>query len=203
MFAHGHYNVPAFVNYASTQNAGTDTTVVVAKPTNTAAGDLMVSVCGVANGTSTWTGDAGWTEVIDQNSPPDLRVAYLRAGASEGSSYTFTSSDSTHTKSGAIFTYRNAGYDTIGAIATGSPTCVAPSITVAQDGSILLALFTSIGAGGTFTAPTGMTLLASDTDGTSPSWAVYYQEVLAGATGTRTSTVSSLTAGVLISLSPA
>jgi hypothetical protein len=53
---------------------------------------------------------------------------------------------------------------------------VAPSITVAQDGSILLALFTSIGAGGTFTAPTGMTLLASDTDGTSPSWAVYYQE---------------------------
>jgi hypothetical protein len=185
------------VNYA--QAAAATTPLTINKPTNTAQGDIMVAVM-CADTNVTWTGDTDWTEVADLGDTSSLRIAYKVAGASEGASYAFTYAASVKKLSGCIITYRYAAYDTIGAFASPATDVIAPQITAA--GGLLLAAYAVSSASRTWSTPSGMASVCSDTDATAPGYAVFSQEINAGATGTRTSTCStnSGNAGILLSL---
>lgn len=197
---------PEFVASASTQTNTQVTTLTINKPTGTVEGDLMVAVM-ARDGASgqTWTGDTSWTEVADQTSAtPSLRIAYKVAGASEGSSYTFTVSSS-GTLSGAILTYRYAAYDTIaGAFTTGANPLVLTSISPTQSQSTLLACGARRAASITLGTPTSMTARVTDSDSTSPSYIVCDQNVAKGPSGTRSMSTGSTAdvAGIMLSIKP-
>jgi hypothetical protein len=164
--------------------------LILTKPSGVAAGDLLIAfMCG--DSSAAWTGDTGWTELIDGRASvglPGVRVAYKIATGSEGSSYTFTCSQTTG--SGVILAYRNAAVDVTGSAAGASfGDVVATSITLSADG-LLLGFFAHSSGSRSFTAPSGMSLIAEDTDSAQPSFALFGQEVTAGATGSRTSTPS-------------
>jgi hypothetical protein len=105
---------PTYIASAKTATNSTNT-LVISKPSGTIEGDLMVAFMTVRS-ERTWTGDTGWTEVVNRTSSPATRVAYKIAGASEGSSYTFTISDSSANVNGTILTFRNAAYETASSI---------------------------------------------------------------------------------------
>ena len=196
-----------FVASAQAQNAVTST-VVISKPTGVQQGDLLIAFCAAGNDRN-WTGDTGWTEVVDQTVKPSLRVAYLVAGASEPSSYTFTLNGNS-SASGVIAAFRYAAYDTIGSIATNSSTSVqtAPAITLSSANSAILAFFAHDSTSRTWSNPTsGLVSTATDSDGNAPSFALYRQlNLSSGSTGTRSATCSN-TAGslacVLVGIKPA
>jgi hypothetical protein len=182
-----------FIASAQFQTTSRTTTLAIGKPAGTQQGDLMVAFMAV-NGNCTWTGDSGWTEVIDQGATPSLRVAYLVAGASEPSSYTFTFSKDESKSSGVIATFRNAAYDVVGTISTTSPSNVqtAPSITLSTGNSAILAFFASMSAGRTWSnATSGLISTATDSDVEPPSLALYRElDLPSGSTGTRSATAS-------------
>jgi len=170
-----------FVAFAATQNPSTGATLVISKPTGTVDGDLMIAfMCADAKGTS-WSGDTGWTEIVDQQSDPDIRIAY-KVASSEGSSYTFTYNSAGGVLSGVIATYRNAAYDAIGSITT-TTTVTGP--TAAENSSVLLGFGADVIASRTISI-TGSSQVAIDNDGTAPSWYLGSEEIDAGAVGTRT-----------------
>lgn len=198
--------VPTFVASASTQNTSTGSSLVINKPTGTAQNDLMIAImCSGDSASSTWTGDTGWTEIVDENNRPNIRIAYKVAGASEGSSYTFTASAGTNIASGSILTYRNAAYDTVGTFAEAVDPIVASGITVASDFCILIGAFAIGAASITCSTPTGMTARVTNNDATTPSYLIADQYVVSGVTNSRSSTAgsSARTAGILMSIKPA
>lgn len=192
---------PEFVASA-TGSTASGTTLTINKPSSpnaTLEGDLMIAFMGAGAG-ATWTGDTGWTEIADQGSNPSIRVAYKVAGASEGSSYTFTSSASS-VLAGGIITYRYAAYDAIGSITTATNPLILPEVTPSLSQSLLLA-FGARGANTTVGTPAGMTSRISRT--TSPSYNVADQPIPKGASGTRSVTVGSATnvSGVMLAIKP-
>lgn len=195
-----------FVASAQTQNAATSTTLVIAKPAGTIQGDLMVAFMGNDDSAGRdWTNPAGWTQAV-LGGPNSAQTVYKIAGASEGADYTFTH-NATRRLSGVIVTYRFAKYDVVGTIASGSTPLAAPEITVTAAESVLLAFFMNDGGMTNASTPTGMSVLATDYDGTDPNYAVFSQSVGAGATGTRTSASTGASGadfqGNLIAIGPA
>lgn len=194
---------PEFVASANTQNTSNGTSLTISKPSGTIENDLMIAVLSGSVGVS-WTGDTGWTEAADQGAVPSLRVAYKIATASEGSSYTFTSSGSA-TLSGCILTYRYAAYDTIaGAFTTGANPLVLTSISPSLSQSVLLACGARPAASITLGTPTSMTAKVTDNDATSPSYIVCDQTVAKGPTGTRSMSTGSTNnvAGIMLAIKP-
>lgn len=191
-----------FMASAKTQNFSAQATLALSKPAGTVDGQLMLAFTAGGDTTNgTWTEAAGWAQAV-QVSLRATHAAY-KVAASEGSSYTLTYSSAVMVLCGAIVTYSNAAYDTAGGTYSGNNDLILPSITVAQNSSLLLAFFSSKELSITFTTPTGMTPLLSDSDGVGGSYALFYQRVNAGATGTRTSTSSSIGGyGLLVSLKP-
>lgn len=199
-----------FVASAFTQRTTASTSLTISKPTGTVQGDLMVAFMANDSGaTQTWTGDTGWTEIADEGSGAGLRLAYKVAGASEGSSYTFTAATSA-ILGGVILTYRNAAYDASGAFAgVGFPKAL-PSVTASTTNCVLIGAAFKGGAGGggdTIAPPGSMTLRSQNNDADSPSWGVGDEQLTAsGATGTRsfTSTGSGTNSnGMMITIKPA
>lgn len=193
---------PVFVESATNQNAATGSSLIINKPTGTQQNDLMIAFMTTDSGTSTWTGDTSWTEIADQGTVPNIRIAYKVAGASEGSSYTFTSSISTQILSGAILTYRGAAYDAIGSIVNAANPLVPTGPTAAADWCRLIG-FASRAASTTITST--MTQRLVDPNGNSPNWFIGDKIVIAGATGTESFTVGSTSsvAAVLLTIKPA
>lgn len=174
------------IEFVALSTATTDGDIlIIDKPIGTVQGNLLVAIM-FADFNCSWTGDTGWTEVVDQGSTPSIRVAYKVAGASEASNYTFTSSAS-GLAGGAIFTYKNALYDTVGAIQNGvtAGVQVAPSITLTNDASTLIAVFAR-GQQTSWSEPSaGLSLLTTQV-AVRPTWAIYHQTDLpSGSTGTR------------------
>ncbi len=208
-------NKPVFVSSSVTQQTTGSANLTINKPmggtaeTNTAEGDLMIAMMASSNNPSgTWTGDTGWTEVADQGNNLMLRVAYKIAGASEPSSYTFTSTsgDSGAIKAGAILTYRKGAYDVVGGFGTNSSNTVAPSITISSVFSLLIGAAFNSGGSVTVTPPAGMTTRVSNSDLTAPSFGIFEEGFeLAGATGSRTFSAggSNTRASILLSIKPA
>lgn len=190
---------PAYVA-SNTATAVGATTVVVNKPAGLVSGMLLVAamVTGVAAGARTWTGDAGWTEQIDQAALPNMRVATLIAGGAEPASYTFTISGAATTLIALVMAFERSTFDAIGALgtSTASANCIAPSVNCSLPG-LILGIFGDDAAPGAFSAPAGMTLLTNG-----PSIYTFSQFSNEGATGTRTSTPPNAgnNAGVLLSL---
>jgi hypothetical protein len=191
-----------FIDSASTQNANSND-VVITKPTGTVDAHLMIALVSCAAASRSWTQSVAWNERLESLNTSSMLLA-TRVAASEGASYTFTMSGGKQFGGGSILTYANAQYDTVGASSAASGTPAAPSVTVAAGGGRLLAFFAAPAASCTFSTPTGMTPLVSNSDASVPSWAVFYEDVAAGATGTRTSTCtgSASAQGVLLSITP-
>lgn len=192
-----------FVASAVKQNTANATTLVITKPTGTVDGDIMIAFMGLLNGVGTWTPPAGWTKLSDTSSSS---MAY-KVASGEGANYTFTD-DVSDLLSGVIVTYRYAAYDgSVSANYSLSNPIVATTITATVNSSLLIAAYLANSTGQTFSAPSGMLVLVSDSDATyAPSWAVFTQGINAGATGSRSSTVSpSLAVGTfaMIALKPA
>lgn len=162
----------------------------------------MVAVM-AANGQTLWSGDTDWLEVADQNSSPSVRVAYKVAGASEGSSYTFTNATS-RTTSGTILTYRYAAYDTIGTFTSNTDPLILPSISPSESQSILIAAGARAATSATLGTPTSMTARVTDNDATAPSYIVCDQTVAKGPTGERSMSTGSTTnvAGIMLAIKP-
>ena len=201
-----------FVSSASAQTLFA-TTLTINKPTSTTTGDLLIAIMSATNGSSsTWTGDTGWTEAIDQAAVPSLRVAYKVAGGSEGASYTFTGSNSS-TKLGIIMCYRGVSWDAIGASVstiTGDGALSITGITSnagAGVGILLAAVASGDAVVSTHSVPSGMTLLTSKRESVNNRLlSIFAQNVAAGATGTRSSTIGGGTSddngGILMALKP-
>lgn len=195
---------PEFVASANTQRGTSGTTLAINKPTGTVQNDLMIAVMTSDQGSGTWTPPAGWTEVADYGvTKPDFAVAYKVAGASEGSSYTFTDT-SPGTLSGCILTYRYAAYDTISSFTDGTNPLVLPSITPSASQSVLIAAGARAAASITLGTPTSMTARVTDNDGTASSYIVCDQTVAKGPTGTRSMSTGSATtvAGIMLAIKP-
>lgn len=196
---------PILIAQASAQTASNATSFVINKPTGTLEGDLMVAVMN-AGGITTWTGDTGWTEVADQNAQPSTRIAYKVAGASEPASYTF-GADTSRILSGTIATYRNAAYDAVGAIVTGTDPLVLSAVTASSDYSRIIATVSRATAGVTITGPASMEAVFTDSDTAQPSRIVEQDISLspAGSSGTRSFTTGGTTnvGGALVALKPA
>lgn len=197
---------PEFVSYSSVQSSSPGPNLVVPKPSGTQSGDLMLAFMSTGGSSAgTWSGDTGWTELADQGSVPNSRVAYKVAGASEPSSYTFTCSTASNTASGCVLTYRYADYDTVGVFGTGTLRLRPPTINPSKSQSILLA-FGSINTGSaTVTATPGLSSKVADSDSTSPSYCVYDQTVQKDNLGEKFMlfSVSSFpSSGILVSIKP-
>ncbi len=196
---------PFIIAQASSQRGTNGTTLVINKPTGTREGDLMVAFMNIPSN-STWTGDTSWTEVLDQGTNPSTRIAYKVAGASEGASYTFTSTASS-TSSGTIATYRNAAYDAVGAITSGANPLVLSAVTATAPYARILSTAARSATSITITGPATMQTIAIDSDAVSPSRLVEQDTNLssAGSSGTRSFTVGSTTSvsGALVAIKPA
>jgi hypothetical protein len=184
-------------------------------PAGVASGDFMIAIMNVTDSPSaarTWTGDTGWTERIDQNARPNLRIATKTAGSSE-SNPTFTTNGTVGgcALSCAIIVFRRAQYDTIGTIATSSTngTLTYNDITSAR-GIVLAALCSENGDSDDDPAvgvPSGFSLVVSSGNGRA-SIRVYSKTMDAGATSGLSSTISGQTAtgyngGILIGVKEA
>ena len=177
---------PEFIASATRQNPNTSSSLTINVPSGTTDGDLMVAFM-AAEDNLTWTGATGWTEVADQGLAPSLRVAYKVASSSEPASYTFTSTDSRLT-AGSILTYRGASYDAIGSFAVDASPLVVTGPTAAADFSVLLVVAADASDNITFGTPSDMAPEVTQNDATKPSYAIFDQYVVAGATGTRSIT---------------
>ena len=168
---------------AAAQGSTSTTSLVINKPTGTLQNDLMVVFIYTGNGAS-WTQPTGWTEVADTGS---IAVAYKTAGASEGSSYTFTASKS-GTNAGVIVTYRNAAYDVVGTVttSTSSPLSI-PAITLSANASTVLAYVAASSTSSSWSTPTGFSSLSAMT--TPVSFGTFGKDnVSSGSTGTVSTT---------------
>lgn len=201
--------VPNYVVSASVaEKAFAGTTLVINKPSGTASGDTLIAIM---SGTSsaTWTGDTGWTERLDEAAGGGLRIAELTAGGSEPSSYTFTLPGAT-VAVGQIICLRGVSFDAIAGSTTaisGDGNIVMSAITSA--GGIILALVATENQAGTIahSTPSGMYKIATTINSSvnRPAVSSFWQNVDAGSTGTRTTTVSGAadgSSGILIGFTP-
>ncbi len=202
----GIQQVFSFIGY--TDGLANDSVVTINKPAGVVSGDLLVAVMTGTQADFTWTGDTGWTEVYDQGVKPNIRVAYKAVTGSEGASFTFTASVAAELV-GQILAFRAASYDQIGSAVTrtGNGALAMPGIT-AVEGLIIAAAGTAEDVTTTYSVPSSMTLVAkSKIENTGASVVTWYQFVGPGATGDKTSTISTVgagdpSAGLLIGIKP-
>lgn len=182
--------------------------IVVSKPSGVADGDVLIVVlCHPTNPGTVYT-PSGWTKITSRTSAP-YTTAFAKIASSEGSSWTFTWANTIWAVawcvaySGTSTNYSD-GVSTVFGSSTQNVTIVLPSITPAQSGDTLLT-FCLPGAGGTGSGtgtsglPTGggtETNRVNDEQLTSTNIKrrLYLcDEALSssGATGTRSSTLSS------------
>lgn len=199
-----------YVAFSQTQTTVAGTTLVLNRPAGTNEGNLMLAIYCDDGAIGTWTPDTGWTEIIDHGvgTRPSFGIAYKIAGASEPSSYTFTSINSRRF-GGAILTFGGAAYDVIGSVSLTETLSVqtAPAITLSSSGSGVIAVFVSgNGSKSWSNVSGGLVSAAADSDTTGPSYGIYYQTGLsAGSTGTKSATISSNAgnfAAILVGLKP-
>jgi hypothetical protein len=154
----------------SVQN--TSATTITATVPSVVDGDLMLMIVGTGNNTSnTWTTPSGWTV---GTAGVQGRALFWKTASSEPASYTVTQSASA-TSNAIIVAYRNATFDTSGLASqsqTLSPTPVAITV-AAADSTIVYVVQSNPGASVTYTTPTGYTIVASDSDATAPSAAIF------------------------------
>ncbi len=136
------------------------TSITIARPGSTASGDVLIAMVDVRNA-PTLTPPAGWTLISDTPNGTTMHqlVYWKPVGESEPASYTWTLSSS-QASSGAIVAYR--GVDpaapieaTAAQTAASSKQIVAPSLTSAYDGGVIIGLY-SVAQATTIAPPNAM-----------------------------------------------
>jgi hypothetical protein len=177
-----------YIANEQTQVTSSATTITINVPSGTADGDLLIAVLTAPAGGTTWTTPSGWTVGITASQG---RTVFYKTASSEPASYTFTSSTSV-TNQGYILTYRNARFGVGGSVGSLASPAVASAITTTVNNAIVFDVVAVGAVSITFSTPTGYTALVSNSDTTSPSSAIFYTtQVVAGSTGTVSSTPSS------------
>lgn len=197
------------------------------KPTGTVEGDLLVATFAGMDGGFFGSADdltppSGWTTVSELlvSTTDIIGMYYKIAGASEPTSYTWTSNDGTNSTM-AMTCIENGTFDPadpLGAIVNGtdysrqfqastSTSVSAPSVTPDVDGCLGVAVFSAVQNGFTWTAPSGFTELIDSTDGYNSS-SVHTATLTTSATGAVTATASASVAtnngaGMLFVVRPA
>ena len=174
---------------SSTQGSNTSkvaTTLDLSKPTCILSDVLISFACADSN--VTWTTHTGFTELLDSQR---AEISRRTVDTTEAATLTYTASANHGRASGAVVCLRGGTYDTIGTVSAAASSPAAPEITMTGAG-VVLAIFWRSSDNIAFTTPTGFARVVADSDGDSPSYAIFSKEVSAGATGTVTST---LTAG--------
>lgn len=158
---------------------------VIAKPTGTAEGDLLI-VALIDDAAGNPTLPDGWTLIQDiESSSSELTVAYKVAGASEGSDYTFAGTGceirgiiSRFTKSGGTWDIEASSE---AAETTATTTITTASVTATDDSMLFVAFGSDDVSGGSIsTAPADMTQITGILV-TSAVVTTYYQARSAGA----------------------
>ena len=189
-------NTISFVGSTTLADTAASTTHVMNVPSGTANGDLMLLYI-AASANSAFSAPTGWTVVLNTVALFICR----RIASSEPASYTVATSNLACT--GYIATYRNAAFDVVGSSSIESSPSNAPSITVSNDNSVVLDFAIGRNASVTFTTPTGFSSIASESNTTSPSSALFSRVFNAGATGIVTTTLSAGAGfSVLLSIKP-
>jgi len=182
---------------ASTGATKSGTTLTIARPTGSQAGDVLVASLDLT-GTPVVTAPSGWTLVRRDEAGTTLtQVAYVRVvGSSEPTSYAWTFS-TTQVGSGVVLAY--SGVDNAAPVAgssgqanASSASITAPSVDVPSAASRLVSLV-GIRVNATITPPAGMTErgeIAAGTGGSKNVSEASDAAVGAGATGSRTSVAS-------------
>jgi hypothetical protein len=186
MFGRSGVLFPEFVG--SQVAASASSPLVINRPTGTVSGDLLISVM-FANGAGTWTGDTGWTEVLDSGLSPSLRVAYKVAGSSEPASYSYVFSNGTPELGGYILAYRNAVYDLIGTETRAtSSTSTAVGVTPSGTGRTAIAVSAWTGNFDLNGGPSGW-LQRANREGSRPVGYAFTRNVSLGSTGIATTSI--------------
>lgn len=174
------------------------TTITINVPSGVANGNVLVLMVMSNNGT--WTTPSGWTVWLANG---NNRAIYYRTASSEPASYTITQSAS-QTASACMVACNDAVIDVMGTISPNTDPSVAASITTTANGAFVFDYLAVNDSNRTITLPAGYTSLASDSDGTSPSYALIYKtQTTAGATGTLSVSVSNSMRSTLFSIIPA
>ncbi len=177
---------PLFQSAKTASAAGGSSSLTINKPASVASGDLLIAVL-VGNAPCTWNTLSGWTSLFNTVADPAVSVQYRFATGSEGASFAFTHSGSTRS-SGTIMRFTKAASCNIGSSSAGTGSVqTAPSVTIANSASIVLAVFTADLAGATWT---GVRTNAVVSFNTQCSFNVSYDDASAGATGTYSATMS-------------
>lgn len=191
---------------ATVANEASSTSIAVAKPSGTAEDDMIITLISTTNNNVSTL--AGWTKILDLDDAGgnfDAELFYKVAGGSEPSSYTWAiSASATHDYScAASITLRGTHLTptlVVGSLATGDSTAPqATSVTAPRRTDFLVqAQAAGETTGSTYTSSpaSGMTERADRTrfvTSTVDCHAMLATEQLsaAGATGTRTTTLSS------------
>ena len=189
---------------SSSLTAGSSTSNTINKPTGVVDNDVMVLlITNNSNVSYTLNTPSGWTSLYNNQTIATQRKysAFYKIAASEGASYTLTTTANASYAAG-IVAFRSstgsANYDVHSVVTnTASTTATANSITVTQDNSaIIYGVFTGSDVGTTITAtpPSGMTETVDVTGGTTykSSLEIAYQtSISAGSTGSKSATLSS------------
>lgn len=189
MAAAGVSTGAAITFVASASNHTPAASIAINKPTGTVEGDLMIAVLNGTQGASDANfASTGWAILyaFDNGTDSSQAVLYKVAGASEGSSYTFTNGGNIV---GSIVTYRNASmglYSQYVANTAGS-TITLSGLTIPTSGCLLFA-FCGDKDATPFSTPSGMTSVVSNTS--NGGYALFSEPRDAGATGTRASTAT-------------
>jgi len=198
-------NALAAIAYGSvaTQNATgvPSTTITITKPASTVSGNFLIADITFQGGTTiTVTPPAGWTLILRTNNGTSVGTAtyYKVAGGAEPANYTWTTTSTRQL--GGIIRYtgvNNSSPIDVSAAATGnSTTPTAPTVTTTLANDRVL-VFYGFSDDVTFSTPSGTTerfdigrLGAADADSRATA-ASDFAQASAGATGTKSSTVSS------------
>lgn len=187
----------SIVNTTTAVQNTASTTITINVPSGVVDGDILVLMV-MSNGAS-WTTPSGWTVWLASG---NNRAIYYRTASSEPASYTITQSVS-ETASACMVACNDAAIDVMGTISGSNSPSVAASITTTANNAFVFDYIAVNTASRTVTTPTGYTLLASDSDSTSPSYAlIYTTQTTAGATGTLSVTVNGNMRSTLFSIIP-
>lgn len=190
--------MPIVIKALGTAAGAFTNTIGVPFPAGVASGDLLIASLGnYASHTGVWNTPAGWTALTASPNTGNRSFWKIATGAESGNE-TFTYSGATTSVRGSMISV--TGHDPTTPIAAHTQpdlqtsSIVFPSITAASNDTGLVQ-FMHGGNAQTYTPPAGTTKVFEDT-----VQAVGIQTVAAGATGTRTWTVSAANPAVPVML---
>lgn len=201
-------STPTGAGNVTTASAGVASSVTLTKPSNTADGDLLVAALYWRNSAGTPAPPSGWSQIGPLNTVNETFALYAKpipsAAAEVATSYDWpVTGTGSQRVAGIMFRVLGANLsaiqDSFGSLAayTGTTSTVLPGLTANTGYTLLIAYAINNAAISTtalFTAPGGMTTVgqvSADNGGAiSTIWVGTEVRSAAGATGTRTPTIS-------------